>query len=166
MIKGDIGNLVKSSSLILVVFFLALPLGGCGASADSSSPSAVVKKYFAAIKQGDVETLKEIPSPHWFNTANSPIFIGAARTGLKERGEIKGCSPTFYGDNVIVQVTFEKGESTIGNVIYAGLAKIEGKWIIETVVPEVRKDIVVQMYVKRAEENSVEESTEQLPGIE
>jgi len=125
-----------------------------------------VKQYFAAIRSGDVEALKEITSPHWFNTANSPIFIGAARTGLKERGEIKSCSPTFYGDNVIVQVTFEKGTAAIPNILYAGLVKVEGKWMIETVLPEGLKDTIEQKYVQRAEENKEEKLIEESPNQE
>ena len=147
------------------LFCLMLPFGGCGKPVDSSSPSAIVKKYFAALHQGDVEAVREITTPHWCSTITNPIAMGAARTARKERGGIKSCSSTIDGDFAIVHVTFEK-KSDVYKDVYAGLAKVDGKWIIETVVPEVHKDILLKIQADRAEKNKTEESSEPSPGAE
>jgi hypothetical protein len=107
-------TLVSAISLTLV---MGLSVIGCG----GSSPSKVVRQFYAALEKGDAKAIGELSTPE---TAELLIpFLEKAKGMAAAYGGITNTEETINGDTATVSVTYKNGSTENYDLV-----KVNGKW--------------------------------------
>jgi ketosteroid isomerase-like protein len=110
-------------SIALIIGFVVL---GCGGG---SGPSAVYKKYYAAMEKGDIKALIALYEPE--AGALISAFLEGNEEGTKaemkktagEYGGIDKIEETIDGDTATLKITYKNGKTDNQKLV-----KVGGKW--------------------------------------
>lgn len=109
-------SLAGVAGLMFIVGFTAI---GCG----GDSPSKVVKKFYAALLEGDAKKIGELSTPE---TVQSLVpFLEKAKGMAAAYGEIVSMEEKIDGDKATVSVKYKNGEDEEYDLV-----KVDGKWKI------------------------------------
>jgi len=116
-------NLHKGLLFAIITVSLVICIVNCS----GSSPSKVVRAFFAAAEKGDVKAMQDL------STAETASLIGmfsskiveSLKEGEPADSKITGTSEKITGDTAEVTVTFASGKTED-----ITLKKVDGKWKI------------------------------------
>jgi predicted component of type VI protein secretion system len=93
-------------------------IAGCSSN---DSPSAVVRKFYAAVEKNDAKAMGQVATPE---TVQMMALLGEKGAGMVAAyGKITNTTEEIDGDTAVVTVTFANGETE-----NLDLKKIDGKW--------------------------------------
>jgi hypothetical protein len=116
---------MKKLSLIrLFSLALMICLSAIGCNLGPSSPTKVVNDFHVAVLNGNTKAFNDLMTPQGAETMTA--FAEKAKAGLEKNGKITDTKETIDGDQAIVEVTYENGETSKYDLV-----KVEGKWKID-----------------------------------
>ncbi|HCC36209.1 MAG TPA: hypothetical protein DEQ14_00550 [Treponema sp.] len=104
------------------ILVLALVLGMCMAGCSNNSPSSVVGKFHADVKENNVTDVRQVCSRDFWDSVSDEL--DGLREELAEFGKIT-MTENVEGLKATVKCTAENGDTLEYN-----LEKLDGKWII------------------------------------
>jgi hypothetical protein len=114
-------KLLKVLGVVVMCLSIGLTAVACGAP----SPSAVTKKFYAALEKGNMEAAGKYATPE--TVAMLAVFGSKLPPMLKAYGGIKSMSEKIDGDNAKVTIVFKNDETSD-----VDLKRIDGKWKVHS----------------------------------
>ena len=112
-------TVVRGLTIIALVAVIGFSIVSCGGG--GGSPSAAVRSFFTAVEKGDSKALEKVATEE--TAALIAMFGEKAKEGVTSNGKIKSTTEKVDGNNAVVTVTYENGETQDIDLI-----KVDGKW--------------------------------------